>query len=138
MRPVPWELFPKSGRAASAGVPDSGEYFSRLLRSGVVWGSEIAGDAKLSGEIGRNVWRLSALSALANGISATVLEGRVWLTHGRSTHARANSLRLGSFGLQPSNCCDISHTYDLCAITSEQRPPFFTPGTKRPYAAITH
>ena len=80
MRPVPWELFPKSGRAASAGVPDSGEYFSRFLRSGQVWGSQIAGDTELSVEIGRNMWRLSALLALANCISAEVPEGRARLT----------------------------------------------------------
>ena len=73
VRPVPLELFPKSGRAVSAGARDSGEYFSRFLRSGQVWGSEIAGDTELFGEIGRNVWQLSALFALANGISAKVL-----------------------------------------------------------------
>jgi len=67
------ELFPKSGRAVSAGAPDSGEYFSRLLRSGEMWGSEIAEETELSGEIGRNVLRLSAFLSLANGISTKVL-----------------------------------------------------------------
>jgi len=70
--PVTLELFPKSDRAVWAGAPDCGEYFSGLPRSGQVWGSEIAGDTEVSGEIGRNVWRLSALLALANGILARV------------------------------------------------------------------
>jgi len=52
VRPVTLELFAKSGRAVSAGAPDSEEYFSRLLRSGWVGGSEIGGDTELSGEIG--------------------------------------------------------------------------------------
>ena len=72
MRPVPLELFPKSGRAGSAGAPDSGEYFIGLQRSGQMWSSEVTGDTELSGEIGRNMWQLSALFALVNGISANV------------------------------------------------------------------
>ena len=44
MRPVTLELFPKSGPAVSAGASDSGEYFSRLLRSARAWGSESGGD----------------------------------------------------------------------------------------------
>jgi len=62
-----------------AGAPDCAEYFSRFLRSGQVWDSEIAGDAEFSVEIGRNVWRLSALLVLANCISGKVPQGRVRL-----------------------------------------------------------
>jgi hypothetical protein len=72
MRPVPLELFPKSGRDVSDGAPDCAEYFSRLLRPGQVWGREIAGYAEFSVETGQDVWRLSALFGLANGISARV------------------------------------------------------------------
>ena len=72
MTPVTLELFPKSDRAVWAGAQASGEYFSRLLRSGWVWDSEIGGDTELSGDLGRNVLRLSALLSLANGISAKV------------------------------------------------------------------
>jgi hypothetical protein len=62
----------KSGRVALSAAPDSGDYFNRLLGLGRLWGGEIGGDTELSGEIGRNVLRLSALLSLANGISAKV------------------------------------------------------------------
>ena len=54
-----------------------------------MWGSEIAGDAEFSVEIGRNVWRLSALLVLANCISGKVPQGRVRLiSDGSATHQR--------------------------------------------------
>jgi len=56
--PSYWNSSRNLSRVVSAGAPESGEYFSRLLRSGQVWGSEIDGDTELSGEVGRNVWRL--------------------------------------------------------------------------------
>jgi len=62
----------KYGRVTSSAAANFDEYFNRLLRLGRLWGGEIGGDTELSGEIGRNVLRLSALLSLANGISAKV------------------------------------------------------------------
>ncbi|MBL8292525.1 MAG: hypothetical protein JNN08_11850 [Bryobacterales bacterium] len=47
-----------------------------MLRSGQVWGIAIAGVTELSGDLGRNVWLLSALLSLANGFWAKVPQGR--------------------------------------------------------------
>jgi hypothetical protein len=47
--------------------------FQQIVEIGQVWGREIAGYAEFSVEIGQDVWRLSALFVLANGISAKVL-----------------------------------------------------------------
>jgi len=46
--------------------------FQQIAETGQVWGREIAGYAEFSVEIGQDVWRLSALFALANGISVKV------------------------------------------------------------------
>ena len=75
----------KSGWAALAGMPDSGEYFSRFLGSGQVWGGQIADDTDVPGKIERNLWRLSAPFALVNCISTGVPEGRANLTQTAQT-----------------------------------------------------
>jgi hypothetical protein len=66
------ELFPKSGWVVSAGRARLWGVFQQIAEIGQVWGREIAGYAEFSVEIGQDVWRLSALFALANGISAKV------------------------------------------------------------------